>query len=220
VPVGLLLAVGAGLVFMGPLGGRAVGPIALALVLSGLGVVCIGWAWSMALAFRVSFGSFAFALLVPYVSTGVMRKWQPLVTQLMGTALVVIGVLFAPPGFTSKGRIQDVARACEAKGGAGCACVGAKTVTLMTPEERRASFDAEDPQTRELMVTAEVLCRKERLTANCVAHHQGTEASCTCLINAAVAAFTPTELDNVLEKVADGRSPESFTALRDECQKR
>jgi hypothetical protein len=222
-PLGVLLGLAAAFVFIGPLGGRGVGLVSMALVLLGLGVLCVGWAWSMALALRVSTGSFVFALLVPYVSTLVMRKWQPLVTQVMGTVMVVLGVLFAPPGFTSKGRILEVAQACELKGAqdsAACACIGAKTVSLMTSEERSGPFDAEAPQTRELMTTAEVLCRKERLIAGCVAHHQGSQALCTCVIDAAVDAFTPTELENMIQRVNDGLPPDGYTALRNGCGKR
>jgi hypothetical protein len=222
-PVGVLLALAGTFVFIGPLGGRGVGVVSIALVVLGLGVLCVGWAWSMALALRVGAGSFVFALLVPFVSTLVMRKWQPLVTKVMGTVMLVLGVLFAPAGFTSKGRILEVAQACEVKGaqdGPACACIGAKTVTLMTPEERSGPFDAEAPQTRELMTTAEVLCRKERLIAGCVAHQQGSQKLCTCVINAAVDAFTPTELENMMQRVNDGLPPDGYTNLRVACEKR
>ena len=222
-PVGVLLALVGAFVFIGPLGGRDVGVVSIALVLLGLGVFCVGWAWSMALAFRVGLGSFLFALVVPFLSTLVMRKWQPLVTKLMGAVMLVLGVLFAPAGFTSKGRILEVAQACEVKGAqdsATCACIGAKTVTLMTPEQRSGPFDAEAPQTRELMTTAEVLCRKQRLIAGCVARHQGSQALCTCIMDRAVEAFTPTELENTMQRVNDGLPPDGYTTIRNACGKR
>lgn len=220
VPVGLLLAGLGGFAFLGPLGGRAAGAASISAVLLGLLLLCVGWVWTITLALRVSRAWFGFALFVPYVSVMVMGKLKPFFLKLAGTGLVAAGVFFAPISFGAQGPAQRVARACVEKGAVAsreCACIGTKTVELMSPAERQAEVDADSPQTRDLMLTAESLCRKELLTARCVSEQQGTPALCACVTNGAVDAFTPEELEEMLARVAQGAMPDRYAAIRAAC---
>ncbi len=126
-------------------------------------------------------------------------------------------VAYFAPGLLANGPAQKIARACESKSGADCACVGTKTLELMSGEQRQAAFDAELPQTRELMLTAADLCLKARLVSRCVASKQGSELQCLCLIGRAVDSFTSAELETTLEQAAAGRAPPRYAAIRTEC---
>ena len=217
VPVGVVLGLIASWVFLLPLAGRAAGSTSIALVLAGLFAVCISWAWGMTLALRVSVPSFVFSLLVPYVSLLVTARWKALLSQLFGTALVVLGVFVAPPGLFEFGPAQTIRRACEARSGVDCACLGAKTATLMSPAERKADFVASNPQSAELLLTAASLCFKERLVSRCVKAAQGNELQCICIIDRALTAFSGEELELVLEHVAEGSSPPRYGTSRVDC---
>ena len=217
VPVGFLLGLIASYVFLGPLGGRSAGSSSTALVLAGLFTVCISWAWGMTLALRVSVASFAFSLLVPYVSLLVAARWKALLPQLGGTALVVFGVFVAPAGVFQLGPAQTIRRACEARSGSDCGCLGTKTVSLMTADERKADFVASNPQSAELLLTAASLCFKDRLVSRCVAAAQGNELQCICIIDRSLTAHSPEELEQLLAHVAEGSSSPSYGTSRVDC---
>src|SRR4051812_47407561 len=97
------------------------------------------------------------------------RSNTPIIATVVLVAIGGIGaaVHFAPAGLFNPSLAQKIERACEAKDGPDCSCVGNKTAGLMTPEQRTAEFNAETPDTRELMITASQLCLKERLVARC-----------------------------------------------------
>lgn len=217
VPVGVLLGLIATYAFLFPLGGLAAGSTSIALVLAGLFVVCISWAWGMTLALRVGVRSFVFSVLVPWVSLLVTAQWKALLPQLVGTALVVLGVFVEPPGVFGFGPAQTIRRACEARSGVDCACLGAKTATLMTAEQRKADFVTSNPQSAELLLTAANLCLKERLVSRCVKTAQGNELQCSCIIDRALSSFSPEELEQVLAHVAEGSSPPRYGTSRVDC---
>lgn len=141
--------------------------------------------------------------------------------KILGVMVVLLagagGVAYIVPGLFARGPAQKIARACESKNGTDCACVGTKTFELMSADQRQAAFDAELPQTRELMNTAADLCHKARLVARCVASKQGSELQCVCLMAKLVDTFTAAELEATLEQVAAGGAPSRFAAIRTEC---
>jgi hypothetical protein len=217
VPVGLVLAlIGAG-VFLGPLGGRGAGSTTLGLVLAGLLVIGVSWAWGITLAFRTSVPAGVFSVLVPYVSLVTAARWKALLPQLGGTALVALGVFLAPAGFFQRGPAQVIRQACEARNGADCACLGAKTVSLMTPAERQAEFVPGNAQSAELLLTAANLCIKDRLVARCVSAKQGNELQCICIIDKAINSFSPEDLELAITSAASGSSPPRYGNARIDC---
>jgi hypothetical protein len=141
------------------------------------------------------------------------------------TALVLLGVggvgtlvYFAPAGlFTfnfNPSLAQKVQGACEDRSGTDCECVGKKTADMMTAEQRAASFDAENPATRDLMNTASQLCLKSRLVTKCQSAKTGTEFECICMVDGAVNALTAPELEQLF---TGGAPPRGFAAIRDGC---
>lgn len=217
VPVGIGLAAVGSYLFFVTFGGLAAGEVTAGLVVAGLLAIFVSWAWALVLAWRVSVPSFFFALLVPLVSALRKKEWKTAGPMLAGLALMAAGVFLAPPGFFHTTQETRVARLCAKKAGEDCACVGQKTVVLMTPEDRLADFDADSPALRELMLTATQLCLKGRLVERCVQGRQGTELQCICLVDRALTAFTPAELDAIL---AGGKDPAKYSAMRTACTAR
>ena len=122
-------------------------------------------------------------------------------------------VTLAPAGFFNPSLQQKIERACAEKQSTDCDCVGKKTADMMSAEQR-ASFNAEDPSTRELMSTASQLCLKSRLVTKCVDAKQGSEFQCICIVNGAVDKFTTAELEQLFTGAAP---PRGYSTLRDGC---
>lgn len=217
VPVGVLFAALGGYLGLVTFGLLAAGELTAALVVAGLLVIGVSWAWAAVLAWRESVPSFLFALLAPFVSVLVKKQWKAAGPQLGGAALIAAGLFFAPPGFFHTTKQARIERLCVKKTGEDCACVGVKSVVLMTPEQQQADFDADSPALRELMLTATQLCLKDRLVAKCVQGQQGTELQCICLVGRAVSSFTTAELEAVL---GGGAAPEKYSAMRTGCTTR
>lgn len=144
------------------------------------------------------------------------RSKTPLVVPLVVLALGGAGAAFyfAPAGLFNPSLAQKIERACEAKEARDCGCVGKKTVGMMTAEQRAAVFDAETPDSRELMNTASQLCLKERLVARCKSAKQGSEPECVCIVDASVNAFTSDELDQLF---SGDNAPARYAAIRNGC---
>jgi hypothetical protein len=218
-PVGLVLAALGTFLFAGPLEGRASGTVTLALVGAGLVLLCVSWAWTATVAFHEGLGWVFLAILAPFVSTALLRKWKALGVKVAGVGLVVLGVgVFAP----KSGLADDIVRECKSKAAdtTDCACIGPKTVGLMGPEERKQPFSKDNALTRELMLTAGALCIKDRLVARCVSGEQGSEALCVCVMDAAVNAFTPDELNEALGRAIAGAAPTKYSNIRADCAAR
>ena len=219
VPVGLLIAALGTFIFAGPMDGAASGTVTLALVAAGLFLICVSWAWTATVAFHEGLGWVFLSVLAPFVSTALLRKWRALGVKLAGVGLVALGVLaFAP----KTGLADDIAAECKSKAAdpIDCACIGKKTVGLMGPEERKQPFSRDNTLTRDLMLTAGALCFKDRLVARCVSGEQGSEALCLCVMDAAVNAFTPDELNDALSRAIAGASPTKYSNLRADCAAR
>lgn len=217
VPVGVVLAAIGSFLFLVTFGGLAAGELTAALVVAGLLAIGVGWAWAVVLAWRVSVPAFVFALLTGLVSVLVKKEWKTAGLMLAGFGSIGAGVFFAPAGFFHTTKETRVERLCLKKSGEDCACVGTKTVVLMTPEDRAGELDAESPALRELMLTASQLCLKDRLVGKCVAGKQGSELQCLCIVDKAVNAFTPNELEGAF---AGGTAPGKYGVMRAECTKR
>jgi hypothetical protein len=219
-PVGVVFALLGSFVFLGPPGHRASGNVTIGCVVAGMLLIGVSWAWTATVAFREGVGWVLFVVFVPVISVAVLRKWPALAAKVAGVGAVVLGVVvFAP----ATGLADDITRLCESKGttdGVTCACIGKKTVVLMTSEDRKKPFNHDSPQMNELMLTAGQVCLRDHLVARCVGSKQGTEALCLCIMEKALNAFTPAELDLTLERVAAGAAPEKYTAIRADCLKR
>lgn len=225
VPIGLVLAGLASVVFLRKLGGSAVDLDSRVAVIGGLLLSLISWVWALGLAWREGLGWFLFGLFVPLVSVMAMGRWKPFLLQLVGVGLLAFGVMVAPAGVLGlRGPLQEVALACRAQPGADaarCACVGQKTLSLMTPEDRQAPFDVDAPAVRALMVTAERVCQLEVLVGRCVSTQRGDPALCTCLMEKAMVVFTPAELDTIERSLAKGALPPiKYDELRTDCAAR
>ncbi len=133
-------------------------------------------------------------------------------------AAIAAALYFVPAGFFNSSLQQQVARACEERPNPDCDCVGTKTVELMTAEQRAAPFDAQEPELRELMLTAAQLCLKARFVRKCrgSAVDTKTETQCICMVDGAVNAFTPAELDETYERQTP---PARYAAIRAGCQR-
>lgn len=218
-PAGLVLAALGTFVFAGPMEGLASGGVTVGLVATGLFLICVSWAWTATVAFQEGLGWVFLAVLAPFVSTALLRKWKALGVKLVGVGLVALGVVvFAP----KTGLADDIAGECKSKAAdpSDCACVGQKTVGLMGPEERKQPFSRDNTLTRELMLTAGALCFKDRLVARCVSTGQGSEALCICVMDVAVNAFTPDQLTETLDRVVAGAAPTKYSNIRADCAAR
>lgn len=96
--------------------------------------------------------------------------------------------------------------------------MGTKTAELMTAEQRAAAFDAQKPESRELMLTAAQLCLEARFVRKCqgTALDTKTETRCICMVDGAVNAFTPAELEDTFERATP---PARYASIRTGCER-
>ena len=183
---------------------------------------------SSGLAIAVPVG-FLLGLIASYVFLGPLggRSAGSSSTALVLAGLFTVCISWAW-GMTLALRVSVASFACSllgpyvsllvaARSGSDCGCLGTKTVSLMTADERKADFVASNPQSAELLLTAASLCFKDRLVSRCVAAAQGNELQCICIIDRSLTAHSPEELEQLLAHVAEGSSSPSYGTSRVDC---